>query len=258
MMTKTSNDEKFSHSKIQCYKGCRRMYWLRYVEGLIPQKSAESLERGKNYHEKLEQIMETGSFERDDNVKTNAMALAFMEYIFPRVFATGVEEWVEFKTPSGHIFHGRMDARCGHEYLVEHKTTSGEIDEQYVARLMFDEQIKAYMLATGIQDMKYTVCRVPTIRQKQNESEDEFEERCLAWYAEDPERRIRVIDVHVDAETLENFAWELDATITEMKSCKLFYRNTKYCTMWGRSCEYTSVCGCYERGQEYIGFTRKE
>lgn len=253
-----TDSEKVSHSRIQTYKSCRRMYWLRYVEGMVPVTGTEAQERGKSYHEKVEQIMETGSFERDDNVKTNAMARAFMEYAFPRVFATDVEEWVEFKTGSGHVFHGRLDARCGLDYLVEHKSTSSDIDELYIARLQFDEQIKSYMLATGIHDMKYTVCRTPTIRQRQSETEEEFEERCLEWYAEDPERRIRVVDTHVSGTDLEAFAIELDQTITEMKSCKLFYRNTRYCTMWGRPCEYAAICGNYEHGKEYIGFTKKE
>lgn len=250
--------EKFSHSKIQAYKGCRRMYWLRYVEGLIPTTTPESLERGLSYHDKVEQIMKTGSFERDANVKTNAMARAFMEYIFPRVFATDVEEWIEFETPSGHIFHGRLDGRYRSDYLVEHKSTSGDIDEAYIARLQFDEQVKAYMLATGIHYMKYTVCKTPTIRQKKNETEEEFEERCLEWYAEDPERRIKVLEVHVSDYDLEGFAEELDRTINEIESCELFYRNTRYCTMWGRPCEYMAVCGHYDPEQEYIGFTRRE
>lgn len=249
---------KVSYSKIQTYKSCRRMYWLKYVEKLEPTKSPESLERGKSYHNKIEQILESGSFERDSNVKTNAMARAFMKYIFPEVFATDVEEWVEFKTLSGHDVIGRLDGRYGTLFLIEHKSTSEDIDEQYIARLEFDEQIKTYMLATGIHDMKYTVCKTPTIRQKQNESDEEFEERCFEWYTQDLDKRIRVIDVYFDNKELETFAKELDQTITEMESCDLFYRNTKYCTMWGRPCEYLPVCGHYKPELDYIGFTRKE
>lgn len=251
-------NEKFSHSRIQTYKSCRRMYFLKYVEGIAPIEKWESLERGKNYHEKVEQIMSTGSFERDDNSKTNAMAIAFQEFILPRIFATDVEEWIELKTKSGHVFHGRIDGRCGKIYLIEHKSTAGDINEQYIARLEFDEQIKSYMLATGIRDMAYTVVKTPTIRQKKDETDEDFEQRCLEWYAEDPERRIRIINVHVDEEVLSAFAEELDETISEIKSCNLFYRNTRYCTMWGRPCEYSSICGNYDSKQDYIGFVRKE
>lgn len=251
-------NERVSHSRIQAYKSCRRMYMLKYIEKLIPTKTPDALERGRSYHEKIEQILETGGFERDENVKTNAMARAFLEYIFPRVFATDVEEWVEYQTLSGHMFHGRLDGRCGTEYIVEHKSTSSDIDEMYISRLEFDEQIKSYMLATGVHDMKYTVCKTPTIRQKQNETEEEFEERCLSWYADDPESRIRVIDIHFDDDELAQYADELDKTIDEMKNCHLFYRNTKYCTMWGRPCEYAAVCGHYDPQQEYIGYIRKE
>ena len=43
------------------------------------------------------------------------------------------------------------------------------------------------MLLTGMRKVWYTVCRKPTIRQKKNETDEEFFGRMVAWYDEDTE-----------------------------------------------------------------------
>lgn len=249
--------DKVSNSRIKCYKSCRRMYWLKYVEGLVPVRGTIAQERGAGYHEKVEQILRNGSFDLDGDPKTNAMAKAFMEFVYPHISATDVETWTEFRTASGHQIIGRLDGRNGDLYLIEHKTTSIENDELYVNMLEKDEQLMTYMLATGIHDMKYTVCRVPKFRQRMNETADEYEERILAWYREDPDRRMKLVDIHRSDEELAAFAETLDKTVTEMENCKLFYRNTAHCMAWGKPCEYAAICGNYQAGQEYIGFQRR-
>lgn len=246
-----------SNSRIQCYKSCRRMYWLKYVKGLVPVRGTSAQERGKSYHEKVEQILTGGGFERDGDPRTNAMAAAFHRFIYPHISATDVEMWTEFKTASGHGIVGRLDGRNGDLYLIEHKTTSMENIELYVNMLEMDEQLMTYMLATGVHRMKYTVMRVPTIRQKKDEPDDEFERRCLAWYEEDPDRRARLVDIYRSEDEIQEFAGMLDKTVTEMENCTLFYRNTKYCTAWGKPCEYSPICASYQDGQSYIGFQER-
>lgn len=251
-----------SHSTIQDYKRCKRLYWLKHVEGLRAVESSAALERGKSYHEKIEQLLNTGDFDRDDNLKTNAMASAFKKYIYPTILESSnidsVESWFSYKTASGHEVVGRIDGKTASGEVIEHKTTSYAIDEQYKFLLSIDEQIPTYMHAHLTNKVRYTVCQTPTIRQKKNESDEEFENRCIEWYAEDTESKIATFEIQFPVEKIENFIAEQDKVITEMENCDLFYRNTSYCKNWGGLCEYAPICENYDPKQEYIGFTRYE
>lgn len=248
---------KASNSKIQCYKSCRRMFQLRYIENLYPIQKSEALERGSSYHDKIESLLKTGTFEVDDP-KSSAMATAFKKYIYPHLRPVAEEEWFNYTTEYGDPFVGRIDARDADGSIIEHKTTSVNIDEAYWYAVQTDEQLMTYMYAYNVRKAYYTVCKSPTIRQKNNETNDEFFERCVAWYDEDTDQKIAMREIfHTDKE-IADFVKEQAMTIREMNSCNLFYRNRSYCYKWGRLCEYAPVCEHYDRGQEYIGFERRE
>jgi hypothetical protein len=142
--------------------------------------------------------------------------------------------------------------------LIEHKTTSGLIDGAYYQRLELDEQIPTYMLAFGARRILYTVCSVPSIRQKKDESDDDFYARCVAWYEVDTESKINVVEITKSEEELAEFKIEQDEIVTEMERCRLFYRNPSHCTKWGRMCEYASVCMNYDPNRDYVGFKRRD
>ena len=249
---------RVSNSRIQTYKSCRRKYQLHYIYGLTPVQSAEALERGLSYHELVEQLYRTGELVLSGNPKVDAMATAFDRYIYPNAMAIAQEEWFSYSTASGNEVVGRIDARAGDGCLIEHKTTSGEIDEAYWYNLENNEQVLTYMAAYDVNTMLYTVCRTPTIRQKKNETEYEFYRRCVEWYEEDTDHKISFRRIYRDKADIEEFKAEQDATINEMASCELFYRNEANCMRWGRMCEYYPVCRHYDPNQEYIEFTRNE
>jgi len=249
---------KLSNSGIQLFKSCRRKYELKYVEGLIPVQTPDVLERGKSYHEKVEQIL-SGEGIEFDNPKTDAMAMAFEKYILPQVGKVeAVEEWFNKELPNGNIIVGRCDGRLADDKLIEHKTTSGDLDEAYIAGLQNDEQILTYMWAYGVNNILYTVCKTPTIRLKKDEDDDAFRERCFAWYAEDTERKIGTIDVYRSPEEIAEFANDLNRIADVIDKCECFYRVPSYCMKWNRPCEYMSVCRNYDPQMEYIGFTKGE
>ena len=132
-----------------------------------------------------------------------------------------------------------MDGIAEDGRLVEHKTTSSEIGDDYEYMLQWDEQLLAYMLMTGKREMYYTVCKKPTIRQKKNETEEEFMQRCVEWYDEDTDSKIRLMLIsRTDEEVAE------------------FNKNPSYCKHWGRMCDYASVCLHYDPKQEYIEFEK--
>ena len=248
-----------SNSGIQAFKQCRRMYQLKYLHGLEPVQTADALKRGSQYHELIEGILTGKSIAEDcDDPKIKAMATAFQMYILPQLGEVdGVEEWFEYDTPSGHKVVGRIDAKKGLE-LIEHKTTSGLIDGSYFQKLAFDEQIPTYMLAFNTNWIKYTVCSTPSIRQKKNESDDEFFCRCVEWFSEDTNQKIAMVELHRTNDELEEFMHEQDAILTEMEQCDLFYRNPANCSKWGRMCDYASVCMNFNPEEEYIQFKKRE
>lgn len=246
-----------SISRIKLFKACRRAYELKYIEGLEPVEKAESLQTGLSYHALLEQLYKEGEFE-EGITKEHAMATAYQKYIYPKFRVKSAEDWFEYMLPNGDKLVGRTDGITEDGVLVEHKSTSGEITEEYEFNLQWDEQILAYMLATGTRKVWYTVCRKPTIRQKKGETEEEFFERMVAWYDTDTDSKIRLLCIHRTNEEVNAFALDLRKTIYEINHATFFYRNCLHCNKWGRRCEYSSVCLSYDPEQEYVEFERRE
>ena len=268
---------KISSTKVKCYKSCKRLYYLKYVEGLEYTQPIDVLEQGKSYHSIIEDLNKTGFLIFNDNVdlKIRAMAEAYRHYIYPQFKCKAVEEWFEFPLGEEHTLVGRFDAIAEDGCVVEHKTTSADVDDEYIYNLQWDEQILNYMLASGKNEMWYTVCKKPTIRQKQNETEEEFLARCIAWYDDDTENKIRVIKVTRSENEVEHQrelliriaqrmeydeAWN-EATIEAKGSAfadEWFYRNPSHCTCYGRRCEFAPICLDYDPKPEYVEFRRKE
>lgn len=247
---------RLSVSKIKLFKACRRAYELKYLEGLEPIQKADSLETGTGYHKRIENMYTGNESENiSDFSKDAAMAEAYRKYIFPELKVKAVEQWVECP---GLNLVGIVDGIAEDGRLVEHKTTSGEIGDEYEYRLEWDEQILAYMLMTGERSMYYTVCRKPNIRQKKNESDEEFYNRMLEWYDTDTKSKIRFFIVERKNEDIQVFYDDVKMISDEMNSTKNFYRNTQHCFKWGRECEYAPVCLSYDPNQEYAGFIKTE
>lgn len=256
---------RVSISRIKAFKSCRRLYELKYVEKLEPVQKSEALETGKSYHSLLEQLNKTGAITDYDNEhsKELAMTRAYEKYIYPKfkVVPNDTEKWLEYDLGNGDKLVGIVDGMAEDGYIVEHKTCGSEITEQYEYNLLWDEQILAYMLMTGKRKVWYTVCRKPTIRQKQNESEQEFFNRMVEWYDADTDSKIRLLNIERTDNEVEAFKKELLNIVDLMKGSevvKSFYRNTCHCNMWGRRCEYSSVCLHYDPEQEYIEFVKGE
>lgn len=251
---------RVSISGIKLFKACRRAYKLKYIEGLIPVEKSSALQTGSSYHEKLESLYNTGEFEMD-NSKECAMACAYKKYIYPNFKVKSAEDWFEYPITDEDKYVGITDGIAEDGHLVEHKTTSGDIGAEYEYNLMWDEQILGYMLAKDCRKIWYTVCKKPTIRQKKDESDEEFFKRCCDWYDEDTESKIRYFEVTRTDEEVEQFRRELVSMVDTMKKAESideFYKNTCHCNMWGRRCEYSSVCLHYDPTQDYIEFERRE
>ena len=249
---------RVSNNSIQTFKRCRRLWELQYRYCLKSTAIAPALETGLTYHEKVDQLLSTGSFKMDSDPKTNAMVLAFQKYVLPqldREFKT--EEWFEHNTKAGNLVVGRYDG-ISDNYLLEHKTTSSRIDGAYWASLELEEQILTYMLASGRRKIVYTVCQKPTIRQSVNETAEEFQKRCVNWFDSDTRSKIGFQIIVRNDDEIKQFEQELDLMCKEIENCSNFYRNTCQCNRWGRPCEFMPICKNYDPNKSYVGFERKE
>lgn len=263
---------KLSASKIKCYKSCKRAYFFKYIEELVPVQDAEPLVAGKTYHSMIENLYKTGGVEVDveNNPKISAMAKAYEKYIYPKFSVVETEKEFEFNFSEDISLVGRFDGIAEDGCVVEHKTTSQDIDEEYIYNLQWDEQILTYMLASGKNEIYYTVCKKPTIRQKQNETPEEYYERCLMWYEDDTSKKINVLKVVRDACEVNDFKYSLIYLSSTMEhderwgakdeflSNYIFFRNCSHCTAFGRKCEYASICLDYDPNFQYIEFKKKE
>lgn len=245
-----------SISRVKLFKACRRAYELKYIEGLEPVKDAESIEIGRTYHAKLEELYKTGSFDTSDLSKESAMATAYKKYIYPHFNVLYAEGWESCPLGSEHELVGRVDGLTDDGRLVEHKTTSLDPAE-YEFNLQWDEQILAYMAMTGTRKVCYTICRKPTVRQKKGESDEAFFNRMVEWYDSDTDKKIALLELERSDKEVEDFMAQLKKTVDDMANPVCLYRNTLYCRAWGRQCEYAPVCLSYNPEQEYVGFTKR-
>lgn len=253
-------------SQIKLFKACRQAYRLKYIERLEPVKKAEALEIGTNYHAMIEDL--NNGKHPEGTSKEAAMATAYQKYIFPHFHVTASEQVFEKEFWVECTLKGIVDGIADDGHIVEHKTTSAEITEEYEFNLQWDEQILAYMFLTGRRKVWYTICRKPTIRQKQNETDEQFFERMVAWYDEGTESKIRLLEIQRTDAEVEQFKQNLISIAIEMNvasnqskntcSCIAdpYYRNTCHCQHWGRRCEYASICLNYDPDQNYIEFQK--
>ena len=252
---------KYSISQINAFKACRRAYQLKYKYGIMPNFKAEALETGADYHSYIESLYK-GEFEPQNGIsKAHAMACAYQKYIYPHFKVRTVEEAFEYPLTTDDVLIGRVDGIAEDGSLVEHKSTGLNITEQYEYDLLWNEQVLAYMLAYGVQTMYYTICKKPTIRQKKDETEEEFHDRMVEWYDDDTGDKIKVLKIFRTEEDIQHFKTELIHIIEMEKLCKNdfdFYKCTSYCNMWGKRCEYSSICLNFDPEQEYIDFHREE
>lgn len=249
---------RVSVSRLKLFKACRKAFFFRYVENLIPVEKPEALTVGTNYHELIEQLYKIGKLQCDEDnfTKEHAMAKAYEKYIYPKLAYTVSEKWYE-KGIGDDVFVGRLDGIADDNVIIEHKTTGHDIEE-YEYDLQWDEQVLAYMFLTGSRKAIFTICRKPTIRLKKNETEEEFFNRMVEWYDTDTESKIRMIELVRSDEEVEAFVTQAKCLCKEISKDCVFYPNTTYCNHWGRRCEYASICLNYDPNAQYVEFIKGE
>jgi hypothetical protein len=242
---------------LRAYKACPRLYQLEYVEGLKPAKKEEYFEVGSNYHACVESILKGEPVAADGIVLR--MAEAFERFIPWREWNVSETE-SEFHVTLTAFCHmvGRIDAIAGDGTPIEHKTAGTAIDERYIEKLAWDDQVNFYLLArtiiTGKPQTKviYTVCQKPTIKQTQKETYEDYLERVRAWYTED---KVKALAVVRSVDELKETEAEIREMTSQIRKQKHFYRNPAHCRITG--CSYSSICLNYDP-EVVTGFVKKE
>lgn len=247
-----------SVQKLKCFKSCRRMYELKYVENLVPVAKSDALETGKKYHDYIDLYFKGEQIEPEPT-KEHAMFTAFLKYVAPKLNVVETEKKIAYQIGDDYLVGivDGMEDGC----FIEHKTTGESDMAQYEYMLQWDEQILAYMLMTGFRKVKYTVIRKPTIRLKQNETMEQFYERMIQWYDDDTDNKIREFELTRSDEEIDQFQQSLEQMIAEIRRAeqdKIFYKNQCACHMYNKLCDYASVCPHYDRNQENVNFTHRE
>jgi hypothetical protein len=137
----------------------------------------------------------------------------------------------------------------GYAGLVENKLV-GQISELSVRRLPLDRQIALACYgtwrATGLEvrEVFYRFVRKPSIKQRQNETVDEYCERLSADYAARPEfycHEEHFLRSSEDLLRVEQELWEWSAQIRRQRAGNTTCRNTSHCTDYG-GCAFIPLC----------------
>lgn len=155
--------------------------------------------------------------------------------------------------PGGWTYHGKTDLVVREKKtkklkLVEHKT-AGKLDVAYIAKLPLDNQILGYAWGKTMQKMPlegviYNVTKKPLIRQRQNESINEFYRRVEQEYTDRPEEYFYRESLTFGRQDIDQFSDELKQFTREIDKAhdeEFFYKNPSQCTAMG-VCAFMKLC----------------
>lgn len=308
MITQARTKSLLTYSALSTFRGCPQKYKHRFIDHLKPRTKAHSLRFGQIIHEGLTILYQNGwdlevvyrffdscfpnhhrdADEKHDRILAYVMLTAYAErYANEKMNIVALD--VEF---SGVIRNPKtgcqsrtfdiagkangivmIDGEC---YLLEHRTvsTSEEIDE---SKLWTDTQSALYcyylrQLGYPIVGVVYNFLVKSRIKQKEGESEQEYEERkaeliaksksgkssaqrqmpesdqdflerLKTWYQR-PEAFERVVFRFQEErlEMLQEEIWEVTQQYLGSRRRDQWFLNTASCFHFGRSCEYLDYC----------------
>ena len=252
----------FSHSRINCFKQCPQLYKYKYIDKLIPLGAdTKQLSMGKAFHVGIEngstdaalEFLEKDKFFMSTESETDktivlAMVEAFLKK-FPEASTWEHEVYMTGKllNEQEDDFQVYIDALEEHEngyYIIELKTTS-RIDQTYIDKLDFNDQVNRYyyfaekQLKKPILGIKYYVIKKPLLRQKMNETVDQFRQRVVDRILEDDSIFFTIL-----TRTPEQISSCIEDTKYDMQVIENTTRYTKNlaaCSCYG-NCPYISLC----------------
>ena len=253
---------RFSHSRINCYKTCPKMFEYKYIKHLFPiDGDSTSLILGKAFHRgielgdvnELEKELDNNNDFLDEGAETNkVIVLAMVEAFFnkfPHHNEGDVKHEVEIKTSfGGNEFIMYADALVEEPdgFILREYKTASRIDDIYVNKLEFNDQISRYCLAIQqqfgkkVKKIEYYVAKKPLLRQKNGETLEQFRERLVEKITED-EESIQYFELTRTKKQLDEELEDLVYDIETINNTKRYTKNLSACSCYGK-CPYLNLC----------------
>lgn len=247
------------------YLSCPRKYWYRYHERLarVDDEPQATLSFGRAVHQALEALY-TGV---DIDVKCDNEPLfnAVMAGYKARYGTSIYEDVTPVEIETAHIIPIRNPASRGRRsrlwelaikpdmvgqdgegntYIIDHKTTSS-ISANYLTKLNLELQMPLYSLAFHGPVLKlHNIIRKVALRQKKNESEEDYRERLAARYMEDDSLYHQAVS-HITNDSVRHVMsslWDAVHLISQSINSGYWPMNSNTCTQWFRLCPYFALC----------------
>lgn len=275
--------ETLSASRMAAFLACPRKHYYQYELGLEREESAPALRFGSAFHKALEARANGATLEqayeaaKADKRLEEPLELAKLYGLlcgYWSVYGSADSQnetiakmhpecqWT-LEIPHSRTFQhvGVIDGlavlKDGRTAIVEHKTTGEDISPtaDYWTRLQFNGQLFLYVLAArangwDVDTVIYDVIRKPAIRQKANETAEQYGERLAADAAERPDFYFARREVAVLDSAIAEFEIQRDVICKMLLHCKAASRKAALPEQgWARNCNGITCKGC-----DFAGF----
>ena len=273
--------ELITQSEVTTFSRCERRHDLRYNRRLVPFEEHPALTMGSAFHAGVESqsieaalVVMRGKdpiwsiWEGAAQRIRESVVIAMVGGALSRWTEWPEEQEVQFELPlrhpvtgnasKKHRFSGVFDGvwRRSHpdypnEVVLGEWKTASVVNKDYMQRLEIDFQISTYLWAAQtlygepVRKAVYRVVKKPTIRQRKEESVEEYAERVRLDYLDRPDHYFFEVLVERTDEQIEEWkhqAWATHKRILQVKSGSLqSIKNTQSCISRGR-CPYFDLC----------------
>lgn len=275
--------ETLSASRMTAFLACPRKHYYQYELGLEREESAPALRFGSAFHKALE-ARANGAWlpEAYEAAKSGvqlgepielAKLYGLLEGYYSLYGTAGGDKDIIEKMhpecqwtlaiPTSRTFEhvGVIDGlavlKDGRTAIVEHKTTGEDISatSDYWTRLQFNGQLFLYVLAArangwDVDTVIYDVIRKPAIRQKANETAEQYGDRLAEDTAARPEFYYARREVAVLDGAIAEFEIQRDVVCKMLLHCKAAARKAALPEQgWARNCNGLTCRGC-----DFAGF----
>jgi len=266
----------FSHSRINTFKRCPKLYEYQYIQHLQSLEDSAPLNIGKALHygiehsssEKALEYMNQQDYFLTEKGETEIVLVLGMVDAYLLKFGTAekIQHEVEFnlklfENSEENDFHGFIDGVIEEDdgyYLLEIKTAS-QVDNGYIKKLEFNDQISRYWYALEqtldkpLLGVKYRIIKKPAIRQKIGESVSEFRQRLIERLQQDDSMFEFILKR--TPEQIIDCIEDTKQDITTIKQSRRFPKSLGACSQYG-TCPFIELC-CGTEDAIYL-FKKKE
>ena len=252
----------YSHSRINCFKQCPKMFEYKYKENLEPIEEKSHLLLGKMFHRGIElgsayelskELDESDEYSTQDDENNKVIALAMVEAFFNK-FPDHNEGKIQHEVYLETNICGEEKDFCMYAdaiketdeglILREYKTAS-RVDDAYIEKLKFNDQISRYCyviereLKKPVIKIEYYIAKKPLLRQKQSETIEQYRTRLVERLMEDD--NIVFLTLTRTKEDIEEAYEDLKYDIKTIENTTRYTKNLSSCSSYG-TCPYLDLC----------------